>query len=1114
MPNRAYPKRADVAEKEAWSWSESVSPDNITNEHLDLAYRVSLNICKNCKRNCSYNPRCLVGLGEEKYLKSQPIESASLESSLAELRDPTQYVGLKNLGATCYVNSLIQVWFHNEDMRRIIYKWNITEDPEERESLQRSQGKNSPYQPVTVVGQLQYIFAMMQFGNRRLLDPTSLARALSLDTGTQQDAQEFSKLLLAHIEGKIQQNHHLKTLLQRLTQGTYIYVNRCSTCSTEYETPTTFYELDLQLAPTLKQAIGNYLSEEDLSGTNKYLCMNCKDKRDAKRFIRLNTLPDTLNFQLLRFVFHRESAQKKKLTSSIQFPEELDMSEYLNCPAGTHLYSLVAVLSHKGPSTHSGHYIVNICKSSDEWYQFSDDKVERMHNKRIEDGINDGGGKVKKTKILKGCLSSNSAYMLVYKRLSKERSAAKESLKLNDRNNLADDEIFKDNDNDKNKIKIKDLNITDNGKRKEPVDLDPDDSPSLFSPSKKYKSDDDQVNDKEFDELMEVGDKNSHVKSAVRKIAFDDKVNQEVNDVDSWEKKYRSLNGDAHRAMSCCKRDYYENLEFDKWELSETLRKIVRQENDTHQDSLLAIQEENLREIDNQNIKRQEVIDLYGIIGKGDWNEYEWIPTSWLTKWLNDHSGNPEAVVPVDNSVLMCSHGRLDPLKINRAKCVPREAAEMIFKKYKGGPRMDNKSLCEGCVKRRCRVLRFQAELERDKKEVMEIMKQIKEFNEDCFIVGANSLKNWRRLAMELLDDKDNQGDNCGFDDHEHQEEHHDADDEADRILNFNEDLHCEHGELRTPDAGRKIVPAAAWSILKKYFPKAAEYPYGAAACMLCEEKVENAEKAKKDDKIKAKMQKEELGDLYYMKNRVDITKCEGKVFYVVEKGFLDSWKSFIRSGGRHPPTEINNDKLLCQDHKGFVHKPIMSTEKKYSIVTSEEWAKLSDFYKTDCSIQITFSENDFHTVPEQCNSCIEAREEQERMDLLTYENASIFIQCVEGAEEPESAVKSSRPSRSRRKAKGSHELKVSSQITLKELKVMTMNICGAPPMDQHLLLGEHELEDSSQHIGALGVYPGAMLRLKIDTPQDGETNPESDSVGPEAASPEKGFKGTELVSS
>lgn len=64
------------------------------------------------------------------------------------------------------------------------------------------------------------------------------------------------------------------------------------------------------------------------------------------------------------------------------------MSEYVRCESQTHLYSLVAVLSHKGPSAHSGHYIANICNSSGEWYQFSDDKVEKMQNKRIEDGVN------------------------------------------------------------------------------------------------------------------------------------------------------------------------------------------------------------------------------------------------------------------------------------------------------------------------------------------------------------------------------------------------------------------------------------------------------------------------------------------------------------------------------------------------------------------------------------------------------------------------------------------------------------------------------------------------------------------------------------------------------
>lgn len=90
-----------------------------------------------------------------------------------------------------------------------------------------SKKNGQPYHPVTAVGQLQYIFAMLQFGNRKSLDPTNLAIALSLDTRTQQDAQEFSKLLLCHIERKLQQNTALTHTLQRLSQGKYSYVNWC-----------------------------------------------------------------------------------------------------------------------------------------------------------------------------------------------------------------------------------------------------------------------------------------------------------------------------------------------------------------------------------------------------------------------------------------------------------------------------------------------------------------------------------------------------------------------------------------------------------------------------------------------------------------------------------------------------------------------------------------------------------------------------------------------------------------------------------------------------------------------------------------------------------------------
>lgn len=107
------------------------------------------------------------------------------------------------------------------------------------------------------------------------------------------------------------------------------------------------------------------------------------------------------------------------------------------------------------------------------------------------------------------------------------------------------------------------------------------------------------------------------------------------------------------------------------------------------------------------------------------WNEYYWIPTDWLSKWLNGHFTTE--VPPIDNSTLMCSHYRLDPLKVNRAKCVPMIAADVLYEKYRGGPRLDQTSLCEICVKRRCKLLRFKLSLERDHKEVNELVRTFKE---------------------------------------------------------------------------------------------------------------------------------------------------------------------------------------------------------------------------------------------------------------------------------------------------------------------------------------------------------------------------------------------------
>ncbi|XP_074604530.1 ubiquitin carboxyl-terminal hydrolase 48-like isoform X2 [Brevipalpus obovatus] len=383
----------NATEKLAFDWPQTLDLSTITRDQILRAYRLNLKSCSTkpnpCKRNCNSNPKCIWGLGENRlFNREEPVVPNFDEE---ERRPEGSFAGLKNLGATCYVNCSLQVWFHNPFFREAIYKWRPEDDEKEiaaqlnRDLLStESTGSNElvKYNPVSAGGQLQVIFAKLQFSSKRYIDPTPFVNSLQLDVCLQQDAQEFSKLFLTLLEEELrsQKNPSVRNIIQTQYCGEYDYVTRCSNCNQEFTFPSKFYELSLNIKghKDVHECLDEFFSPEILEGSNQYHCNVCQSKQNVVRTIRLRKCPPYLNLQLLRFIYDRQKRLRKKLNTSIKFPLTLDMKKYFHHnEKGCTEYHLCAVVVHRGQFAHSGHYIANIKdRASGRWYKFNDEYVE------------------------------------------------------------------------------------------------------------------------------------------------------------------------------------------------------------------------------------------------------------------------------------------------------------------------------------------------------------------------------------------------------------------------------------------------------------------------------------------------------------------------------------------------------------------------------------------------------------------------------------------------------------------------------------------------------------------------------------------------------------------
>ena len=321
----------------------------------------------------------------------------------------TGYVGLKNQGATCYMNSLLQSLYFTNQFRKAVY------------SIPTQSEKPSESVPLA----LQRVFYNLQTASETI-NTSELTRSFgwdSMDSFMQHDVQEFNRVLQDNLEQKMK-GTSVDGILNKLFVGKMKSYIRCLNVDYESSREEEFWDIQLNVKgmKDLHESFQNYVLEETLTGDNKYFAEGF-GLQDAKKGVTFMSFPPVLHLQLKRFEYDFQRDIMVKINDRFEFPLSIDLSEFLSKDAkrdGDYIYYLHGVLVHSG-DLHGGHYYALLKPDADsEWYKFDDERVTKATQKEVLDE-NFGGeytnypmrNPYNRTMTYKRYMS---AYMLVYVR--------------------------------------------------------------------------------------------------------------------------------------------------------------------------------------------------------------------------------------------------------------------------------------------------------------------------------------------------------------------------------------------------------------------------------------------------------------------------------------------------------------------------------------------------------------------------------------------------------------------------------------------------------------------------------------------------------------------------
>ncbi|XP_048519747.1 ubiquitin carboxyl-terminal hydrolase 7 isoform X2 [Dendroctonus ponderosae] len=335
----------------------------------------------------------------------------------------TGYVGLKNQGATCYMNSLLQTLYFTNQLRKAVYKM-----PTESDDSTKS-----------VALALQRVFHELQFCDKPV-GTKKLTKSFgweTLDSFMQHDVQEFLRVLLDKLESKMK-GTCVEGTVPKLFEGKMLSYIRCKNVDYSSTRSETFYDIQLNIKgkKNIYESFKDYVAKETLEGDNKYDAGE-HGLQEAEKGVIFSNFPPVLHLHLMRFQYDPVTDSSVKFNDRFEFYEKIHLDDFLqeqdpNDPAN---YTLHAVLVHSGDN-HGGHYVVFINPRGDGiWCKFDDDVVSRCSKMEAIEH-NYGGHEEDITMMnVKHC---TNAYMLVYIRDSELPNVLQEVTDVDIPSELAD----------------------------------------------------------------------------------------------------------------------------------------------------------------------------------------------------------------------------------------------------------------------------------------------------------------------------------------------------------------------------------------------------------------------------------------------------------------------------------------------------------------------------------------------------------------------------------------------------------------------------------------------------------------------------------------------------